>query len=146
MASTTIPDVKEALLTMMQGIPTLTSANVDISYAEKAERRRDAVWMGETTITEMEPAGFRSGRSRRHEDFTVNVYAEARGTNPLKAEQSAFSYAAAIEEALADDPKVDSTLNLSWAYVEEMRADTADTADGAYCRVEMIVRCKGNFL
>lgn len=146
MASTTVPDVKEALLEMFKGIPTLADNNVDIRYAENAERRRSSVWMGETNISEIEPAGFRGGRSRRHESFTVDVYVEGRGLGAMEAEQTAFSYAGAIEQALADDPKVDNTPNLSWAFVEEIQSNTAETGETSYCVIVLTVRCQGNFL
>ena len=146
MASTTIPDVKSALLTLLGTVSALTTPNVDIRYAFSPSQRRDAVWMGETVLSELEPANFRGGRSRRHESFTIALHVQAHGRTPLEAETDAFAYARAIEEALADDPKINDTSNLSWAYVEELEAQTAEADDGPACTIEMTIRCKGNFV
>lgn len=146
MASTTIPDVKEALLTKLGTITELTDANADLRYADHPERRRTAVWMGESHLTELEAAGFRAGRRRRHESFVLELYVETRMTNPKDAESKAFEYARAIEEALADDPKLDDTPNLSWVVVESMDSRTTDGGDGSYCTIEMALRCQGSFL
>jgi len=146
MASTTIPDVKDALLEMLVGIRILKDNNVDVRYAEAAERRRHSVWLGETQLSEIEPAGFRSGRHRRHESFTVAIHIEARATKPSVAERTAFSYARSIEECLADDPKLNETTSLSWAVVEEIESQVAESGDAAFCEIEMTVRCKGNFV
>jgi len=146
MASTTIPAVKAGLLTVLEGISVLTDANVDIRYAEHAERRRDAVWMGSTTSSEIEPMGFRSGAPRRKETVEIALWVEARETKPLDAETTAFSYVTAIESALVADPDLGGVTGLRWCSVTAIEAATVDGGDGAYCQIELTIECTGVFL
>lgn len=146
MASTTIPDTKSALVTMLQGISTLTSANVQIRYADHPERARNCVWLGDVQEADQEPASFRAGTYRRHEDYTVELFVETVEPQPEAAEVKAYTYLRAIEEALAADPKISDTTNLSWAYVEETESKTVDSGEGAVTTIEMTIRCRGNFV
>lgn len=146
MASTTIPDVKASVFQMLKVLPIVSDEKVTVYYSFRDDMRRDCIWLGNTHISELEPAGFRAGRIRRHESFALALYVETTDLKPDRAEQDAFAIVRAIEQGLADDPKIGNTENLSWALVEDIESEIYTLGDGYICQIETSIRCRGNFV
>lgn len=147
MASTTIPTVKGALKTKIEGLTLVTTNKAEVSYTEKPERRRDAIWLGPVENSDLQRAGFRAGRDRRNEEYELTIFVEARSAKDAQtAETLAYAYAGAIEEALADDPTLGSTAGLQWVRVNAFRSDCFDFSDGHFCQIEITAEVRSTFV
>ena len=145
MSSTVLPATKLSLLGMLQALAPLTTDKVDVRYAESFDSRRDAVWLGDLNTSTIERRAMRSGSYRREEDFEIPLFILVTEPTGQIAEVKAFNYLAAIEEALAADPKLSETSNLSWALISGFTSEVTDTGEGVHCEIEATVLCKGYF-
>ena len=145
MSSTVLPATKTSLLTMLQALAPLTTDGVQVRYAESWDSHRDSVWMGDVLFTNIERRAMRASAYRREEDFEIPLFIWVTEPQGQTAEAKAFTYAAAIEEALAADPKLSDTANLSWCLVGEIRSQVTDSVEGAVCQIELTLQCKGYF-
>ena len=72
MASTTIYNVKAALLTKLQASSDLNGIQVVYADPGSAERR-ESIFLGEVDSSNQIPESFGTGRRRRIEEYTVDV-------------------------------------------------------------------------
>lgn len=146
MTSTRVPFVKAALKKKFEGLTGVGASGVQVLYAYKPDRERTSVWFGEAAFSELDIATFRAGRPRRYENFTLETYIEARGRSPEDSELKAFDISAAIEQGLADDPKLGGIEGLTFALVESIESDTRDDGQGHFTEIKLMIRCKGHFV
>ena len=146
MAGTTAAALKSALKTQM-GLEASLSA-IPISYGEPGElARSEHIWIGAATDGDMEPASFRSGRTRRDEAYKLDVVVDVSSVGRVEANETrAVLLGTVIEEMLADDPKVGAVTNLLWCIVEGFMLDSHETGDGPRSVYTLNLSARGRLL
>ena len=111
MASTTIYEVKAALLTKLKAASGLSGIQVTFGDPGGAARR-EHVFIGDVTAGGQEPESLSSGRRRRVESYrrdgVVSVQSKPQGLQ--ENEQRAFVLASAVEDVVADYPTLDDSV------------------------------------
>ena len=105
MASTTIYEVKAALLTKLKADSTLTV--IQVTYGDPGgAARREHVFIGDVTAGGQDPESLSSGRRRRIENYTLDVIVsvQSKPQGLQENEQRAFVLASAVEDVVADYP------------------------------------------
>ena len=105
MASTTIYEVKAALLTKLKADATLSA--IQISYGDPGgAARREHIFIGDVTAGGQEPESLSSGRRRRVESYRLDVLVsvQSKPQGLQENEQRAFVLASAVEDVVADYP------------------------------------------
>jgi len=111
MASTTMYEVKAALLTKLQADSTLSS--IQTTYGDSGEAmRRESIFMGDITANSHDPESLSSGRRRRREDYTLDVMVavQSKAAGLQEAEQRAVTLASAVENVVADYPTLSDSV------------------------------------
>jgi len=125
-------------------------AGVKVSYADPGERAlKENLWFGRIYDNEHEPVALKVGRRRREENFTAEVFVEVMGTRltPERTEVRAMELGTALEEYLADNPKLDGTIEgLLFAVVSGMELSTTETSEGPQTRLNIEVDVKARLL
>ena len=105
MASTTISEVKAALLTKLQADATLSA--IQVTYGDPGQAaRREFVFIGDVTAGGQDPESLSSGRRRRIESYTLDVIVsvQSKPQGLQENEQRAIVLASAGEDVVADYP------------------------------------------
>ena len=105
MASTTIYEVKAALLTKLQADATLSA--IQVTYGDPGQAaRREFVFIGDVTAGGQDPESLSSGRRRRIESYTLDVIVsvQSKPQGLQENEQRAIVLASAVEDVVADNP------------------------------------------
>ena len=109
MASTTIYEVKAALLTKLQADATLSA--IQVTYGDPGgAARREHVFIGDVTAGGQDPESLSSGRRRRIESYTLDVIVsvQSKPQGLQENEQRAIALASAVENVVADNPTLSS--------------------------------------
>ena len=146
MAGTTAAALKSALKTQMTQEAAL--GGIPISYGEPGDQARsEHIWIGAATDGDMEPASFRSGRTRRDEVYTLDIIVDVTSIGKVEANEArAVLLGTAIEEMLADDPKVGAVTNLLWCVVEGFILDSHETGEGPRSTYTLKLSARGRIL
>ena len=107
MASTTIYNVKAALLTKLQAASDLSG--IQVVYADPgAAERRESIFLGEVDSSNQIPESFGTGRRRRLEEYTVDVLVcvQSKAAGVQEAESRAVTLASYVEDVVADNPQL----------------------------------------
>lgn len=145
MAGTTMAALKSALKT---AIDAEGSIDVPVAYGHPGDLgRKEHIWLGGSQLGDSEASGFRSGRKRRQESYTLEVVIEVMNDpTPEATETRAVALATVIEEMLADDPKVNNTTNLLWCALESLEMDTTETGEGPRTLLTLTLRAEARLL
>lgn len=105
---TTAAAVKATLVAAIRDLPTVDTSTVLVSYAQPVETpRRETIHLGDVEDGEQTPVALRAGRRKRQEDYTLSVVVTvASSPTPEKTDARAAALAGAVEEFLADHPKL----------------------------------------
>lgn len=109
--SSTVPAIKQQLVTLMQASPLLGQATppIQVTYNAKAADavEREVLYFVGTEITEGF-AAVRAGRKKRDETYTLRL--QIRACKPAQAgdeaEARAFVLLSAVEDIIANDPQL----------------------------------------
>jgi len=145
MAGTTAVATKSALKT---AIGAEAISGVGVFYGAPGDRTMpELIYLGKATEVFQEPASFRSGRKRRDEEFTIELFVEVNSkATPELSETRAAAIVTIIEEMIADDPKVSNTTNLLWVMVRNIEFSTRETGDQPQTLATMEIVGKGRIL
>jgi hypothetical protein len=138
--------IKANLKTALRANTTLSG--VQVSYGDPGgDAQRETVWLGHTEDGSQEPLAMRAGRRRREENYTLHVHVEVIGRpTPEDNEARATDLCTAVEEVLADDPKVGNTPGVIHAVVAGVEMATGETTDGPRTVLTIFVSVKGVLL
>lgn len=132
MAGSVMAAVKAALVTQLAALPSL--AGVQVTYADPGEvARKENIWFGRVRDNDHEPVALKAGRRRREENFTLDCMVEVGGTrlSPQASEERAIALGTAIEEHLADYPKLqDAVDGVAFCVISGMELFTDQTTNG----------------
>jgi len=124
-------------------------SGVQVTYGDIGDGQRwESIRLGEIETGAQNPASLRSGKQRRRESYILHVLVEVIGKpTPEANEARAIVLAGEVEDLVASDPKVSSTPNLLFCYVEGMEMDTSEIAgEGPRTLVDITLQCEGNLL
>lgn len=148
MAGSTMVDFKSTLVTALAALPAMSG--VKVSFADPGETAlKENVWCGRIRDNEHEAVALKSGRRRREENYTVDVFVEVTGTRLTveTAETRALALGLALEEYLADNPKLDGTVSgLLFAVVSGMELSSVESTDGPHTRLTVSIDVKARLL
>lgn len=148
MAGSIMVAFKSKLVSELAALPSMTG--VKLSYGDPGENAlKETIWCGRILENEHEPVALKAGRRRREENFTLEVYVDVTGTRLTheRAESRAVALGQALEEYLADNPKLDdSVTGLLFAVVSGMELVTLQTTDGPSTRLTVSIDVKGRLL
>mgnify|MGYP003648659320 FL=1 len=148
MAGSIMVTFKTKLLSELTSIP--GTAGVKMSFGDPGENAlKENIWFGRIFNNEHDAVALKAGRRRREENFTLEVYVEVGGTRltPERSETRALELGLLIEEYLADNPKLDGTVDcLLFAVVSGMELFTSSTTDGPLTRYTISVDVKARLL
>lgn len=146
MTTSTIADLRANIVTGLQARAGLSG--VQVIYGDLGEHRGECIRLGETSNGAQEPAALRSGTQRRAEEYTMEIFVEVIGKpTPQANEARAVAIAGELEDLVATDPKVSSTDNLLFCYVEGYDLDTNEVAgEGPRTVITITLFCRGNLL
>ena len=141
MAGSIMSTYKDRLLTELQANATISA--VQCTYADPGGgQRREAVFLGDIETNDHVPESLSSGRRRRIEEFTCEVFVEVSSKPTAQTcEARAVELANAVETVLADDPQLDNLSQLMWTQLRSMSMTTVE-ADVPVCTIRMLVDAK----
>lgn len=146
MAGTTAAALKSALRAAM--LAEVALSGVPVSYGEPGDTARtEHIWIGAATAGDSEPTAFKSGRTRRDEAYTVDVVVDVSSmASPETSEARAVVLVTAIDEMLADDPKLNEVPNLLWCVLESWDLSTQEGAQGPRTVMRLTLKARGRLL
>ena len=138
MASTTIYEVKAALLTKLQADATLSA--IQVTYGDPGgAARREHIFIGDVTASGQDPESLSSGRRRRIESYTLDVIVsvQSKPQGLQENEQRAIVLASAVENVVADYPTLsDSVTGLMFMECSGMSVSSNEAgADGPHSQI-----------
>ena len=138
MAGTIMATFKGRLLTQLQANSTLSS--LQVSYGDPGgAQRRESVFLGDIETNDHVPESLSTGRRRRIEEFTLEVFVEVSSKpTPQACEERAVELARAVETVLADDPQLNNLDQLMWCQLQSMSMSTVQ-ADAPVCTIRMLI-------
>ena len=137
MASTTIYEVKAALLTKLKAESDLSG--IQITYGDPGQAaRREFVFIGDVTAGGQDPESLSSGRRRRIESYTLDVIVsvQSKPQGLQENEQRAIVLASAVENVVADNPTLSSLDGLMFIECAGMSVSSNEAgADGPHSQI-----------
>ena len=122
------------------------AGGVQVSYGmpPAEQQQRELVALLSSASATVEDPHLKDGRRARYEDFDnqILVLVASRST-PREAEERATEIGSAVEDLLADDPKLDNVDGLIAAWLTARQFDSGFGPEGVpVCALEMTVRMK----
>jgi len=142
MSGTVLVAFKKNLIGLIRVLDETVGAQV--TYADTANVQastRERIWIGRNSLGYQEPASLSPSR-RRDERIEVTVWIETIKSTPELAEDRAITIGRAIEQAIADDPKVLATDTLLWATVVRSVTDTFETDVGSLTQHQLVIEAR----
>ena len=138
MASTTIYEVKAALLTKLKADSDLSG--IQITYGDPGQAaRREFIFIGDVTASGQDPESLSSGRRRRIESYTLDVIVsvQSKPQGLQENEQRAIVLASAVENVVADYPTLsDSVTGLMFIECAGMSVSSNEAGvDGPHSQI-----------
>ena len=137
MASTTIYEVKAALLTKLKAESDLSG--IQITYGDPGQAgRREFIFIGDVTASGQDPESLSSGRRRRIESYTLDVIVsvQSKPQGLQENEQRAVVLASAVENVVADNPTLSSLDGLMFIECAGMSVTSNEAgADGPHSQI-----------
>ena len=137
MASTTIYEVKAALLTKLQADATLSA--IQVTYGDPGgAARREHIFIGDITAGGQDPESLSSGRRRRIESYTLDVIVsvQSKPQGLQENEQRAIVLASAVENVVADNPTLSSLDGLMFIECSGMSVTSNEAVvDGPHSQI-----------
>ena len=138
MASTTIYEVKAALLTKLQADATLSA--IPVTYGAPGQAaRREFIFIGDVTAGGQDPESLSSGRRRRIESYTLDVIVsvQSKPQGLQENEQPANVLASAGANVVADYPTLsDSVTGLMFMECSGMSVSSNEAGvDGPHSQI-----------
>ena len=137
MASTTIYEVKAALLTKLQADATLSA--IQVTYGDPGQAaRREFIFIGDVTAGGQDPESLSSGRRRRIESYTLDVIVsvQSKPQGLQENEQRAIVLASPVENVVADNPTLSSLDGLMFIECAGMSVSSNEAgADGPHSQI-----------
>ena len=137
MASTTIYEVKAALLTKLQADATLSA--IQVTYGDPGgAARREHVFIGDVTAGGQDPESLSSGRRRRIESYTLDVIVsvQSKPQGLQENEQRAIVLASAVENVVADNPTLSNLDGLMFIECSGMSVTSNEAGvDGPHSQI-----------
>lgn len=134
-----LTSIRTAAKARLATVLTAALSGVQVSYGWPGQDvARETVYIGKTRGA-YEHAGFQAGRKQREDRFTVDVWFVAANpgqATPLVAEQRVETLFAALDTALADDPRIGNTVSgLSWSLVGSVDGPDSSPNDEGWVSV-----------
>ena len=138
MASTTIYEVKAALLTKLKADATLSA--IQVTYGDPGgAARREHIFIGDVTAGGQDPESLSSGGRRRIESYTLDVIVsvQSKPQGLQENEQRAIVLASAVENVVADYPTLsDSVTGLMFIECAGMSVSSNEAGvDGPHSQI-----------
>ena len=137
MASTTIYEVKAALLTKLKADSDLSG--IQITYGDPGQAaRREFIFIGDVTAGGQDPESLSSGRRRRIESYTLDVIVsvQSKPQGLQENEQRAIVLASAVENVVADNPTLSSLDGLMFIECSGMSVTSNEAGvDGPHSQI-----------
>ena len=137
MASTTIYEVKAALLTKLKAESDLSG--IQITYGDPGgAARREHIFIGDVTAGSQDPESLSSGRRRRIESYTLDVIVsvQSKPQGLQENEQRAIVLASAVENVVADNPTLSSLDGLMFIECSGMSVTSNEAGvDGPHSQI-----------
>lgn len=131
MATSSVPTVKAAILTLLQAVPALSTVQVTYAIPATDSKNHECVYMWDALFnSETEP--FMRPTPRRHrEDYVLPIVisVSAEGDDPQAAEDRMWAITGAVEDAFRTTPNPPGT-TIQWAIVRGKQPVTGPR-DGA---------------
>lgn len=141
MNTSTTPTVKQAIVTVLAARAGL--AGVQVKYAHPGNLIAfEAIFLGQARGRH-DIAALRQGRKPRDEEYAIDLFVAAGkdGGDVQASEARAFALLGEVESALADDPKLGTSV-LHWAKAGEWELDSELTPEGAVSVIRLEIDCK----
>lgn len=138
--STKMLEAKQALKAILQGMPILADADVQITHSFPKAPRRTFAFIGDATMQRVE---WMTNRSRE-EEFSVAVgfsVSKIR-TTAEDAETHVIAVAEQFEEVLDEDPGLGGLAVTSRFYPKRLGSQAVDSFYEAYMETEVVVTCR----
>ena len=137
MASTTIYEVKAALLTKLKAESDLSG--IQITYGDPGGAAlREHIFIGDVTAGSQDPESLSSGRRRRIESYTLDVIVsvQSKPQGLQENEQRAIVLASAVENVVADNPTLSSLDGLMFIECSGMSVTSNEAGvDGPHSQI-----------
>ena len=144
MASTTIYEVKAALLTKLQADATLSA--IQVTYGDPGgAARREHVFIGDVTAGGQDPESLSSGRRRRIESYTLDVIVsvQSKPQGLQENEERAIVLASAVEDVVADNPTLSDLDGLMFMECSGMSVSSSEAGvDGPHSQITVHFQVK----
>jgi len=144
MASTTIYEVKAALLTKLKADATLSA--IQVTYGDPGgAARREHVFIGDVTAGGQDPESLSSGRRRRIESYTLDVIVsvQSKPQGVQENEQRAIVLASAVENVVADNPTLSDLDGLMFMECSGMSVSSNEAGiDGPHSQITVHFQVK----
>ena len=144
MASTTIYEVKAALLTKLQADATLSA--IQVTYGDPGgAARREHIFIGDVTAGGQDPESLSSGRRRRIESYTLDVIVsvQSKPQGLQENEQRAIVLASAVENVVADNPTLSDLDGLMFMECSGMSVSSNEAGiDGPHSQITVHFQVK----
>jgi len=139
-AGSTVPTVKALIITTLQARPGL--AGVKVTYAQTGERAGTRVVFLGQVRAHHEYAAMAPGRKRRNETYSIDLFVQVNlpGKNIQQNEAQAFVLMKEVEDMLADDPRLGSSV-LDSAGIGDWELDSGLGDKGAAVQIRMQIDC-----
>lgn len=138
-----IPTIKARILAILTDRAAF--AEVQLSYAQPGPRlEQTSAWFGSARATH-DIHAIVAGRKPRDETVEASfyVYVWLLAGTPQEAEAKAFELVAEVEDALADDPKLDLAPAVYWARFKAIEAtDCGPRENGGDAAIESTIEIK----
>ena len=144
MASTTIYEVKAALLTKLKADSTLSA--IQVTYGDPGgAARREHVFIGDVTAGGQDPESLSSGRRRRIESYTLDVIVsvQSKPQGLQENEQRAIVLASAVENVVADNATLSDLDGLMFMECSGMSVSSNEAGiDGPHSQITVHFQVK----
>lgn len=136
--TTTLPTVKDAIITLLNGDSTFDDVQVSYGYPGDNATQEESIWLG-FAEADVDITALRAGRKRRDETYTLQVIVEVIkvGGTQEEADERCAALAGAVESAIADDLQLDLGSTIFWAYVTGWNQVGGAIDRGHACRMEL---------
>jgi len=140
-ATSVIPAVKSQFLALLEARSPIAESRVTVTYSRPANLDREAIFFTGVRFRHDLPV-IRAGRKPRDEVFTLMLAINAAkpGRTAEQAELRAFELLAAVEDMLADDPRLGGTL-VEWARMDDGDAGVTPDFEGWDGLVRVGIEC-----
>jgi hypothetical protein len=137
-----IPATKQKIIDLLNAKTLISDSKVQVAYSTPANLERESIYFYGVRFRHDLPV-MRAGRKPRDEDFVLlaAIAASSPGNSSREAEERAFVLLGELEDILADDPKLDGTVE--WSKITESDGGNPEPdAEGWDGLIRVAIECK----